>query len=145
MGYIVPSSKIVFTDFMILLVSTMMGLNSVMTFSTETKERNLPPVILPEIQKINKTGADASDTDLAVLTIKQDKIGEKIYFYNKKKVTLCQLKTNIKNASVTRLVLRGDKKSVFQWQEFCHLSSELSKAGVKVINYSTTSKGEIGK
>ena len=143
MQYIVPSSKIVFTDFMILLVSALMGLNSVMTFSTKVKELNLPPVTLPEVQRLNETGA--SDTDIAVLTIKQDERGETIYFYNKNKVTLCQLKKNIENASVTRLVLRGDKKTVFEWQEFCLLSSELSKSGVNVINYATTSKGEIGK
>jgi len=56
MKYLVPSSKIVFTDFMILLVSVLMGLNSVMSFSEDKKEVNLPPVNLPSAPDVKDAG-----------------------------------------------------------------------------------------
>ena len=139
MKYIVPSSKIVFTDFMILMVSVLMGLNSVMSFSEDRKEKALPPVKLPVISDLKDVGSTAPNR--AFITIRSGKKG-KIYFYNHKEVTLGQLMEFIQKANVAIIGLRGDRKTLFEWGEFCQLTSQLMKNGVKEISYyATTGKG----
>jgi biopolymer transport protein ExbD len=140
MKYIVPSSKIVFTDFMILLVSVLMGLNSVMSFSKDQKEKKLPLVNLPVTSGTKDIGWTASST--AFITIRSGKQG-KIYFYNQKEVTLCRLIELIKKTNMTTVVLRGDREATFEWQEFCRLTSQLMNAGVKEISYATNGQGGI--
>lgn len=138
MRHIVPSSKIVFTDFMILLVSVMMGLNSVMSFSKDRKEILLPSVNLPVNSDNKETGLTVPSS--ASITIRHGKNG-KVYFFNNKEVTLWQLMEQIQKASVRTVVLRGDRETVFEWQEFYLFTSELMKAGVREISYATVSKG----
>ena len=138
MRYIVPSSKIVFTDFMILLVSVLMGLNSVMSFSEDDKESWLPPVKLPKAS--HTKGIGATGPTKAFITIVSGKNGKR-YFYNQKEATLWQLIEYIQKANVPSVVLRGERKAIFQWEEFCQLSSQLMKAGVKEISYAITRSG----
>ena len=140
MRYILPSSKIVFTDFMILLVCVLMGLNSVMSFSEEHKEKRLPPVSLPPTSGVKHTGATA--TNSVSITIRSGKNG-KIYFYNNKEVALWELMDLIQKAKVPAVVLRGDQKAIFEWEELCRLTARFMKAGVKEISYATTTEGEI--
>ena len=140
MKYIVPSSKILFTDFMILLVSVLMGLNSVMSFSEDRKEKRLPPVNLPVASGTKDPGCTGSNP--AFITIRSSKQG-KIYFYNQKEVTLCRLIELIQKANMTTIVLRGDREASFEWQEFCRLTSQLMNAGVKEISYATNGQGDI--
>lgn len=135
MKYIVPSSKIVFTDFMILLVSVLMGLNSVMSFSKEHKEIPLPPVNLPLNSGVKEVGTTA--TSKTYITIRTEK-NENIFYYNNKEVTLWQLTKHIQKSHVPAVVLRGDRKTVFEWAEFCQLTAQLMKAGVKEISYATS-------
>lgn len=143
MRYIVPSSKIVFTDFMLLLVSVLMGLNSVMSFSEQSKETNLPSVKLPLIVKGSKVGS--STVTKVYVTVKTGENGKKVYFYNQKEVTIWQLIEYIKKATVTTLVLRGDRETIFEWEEFCQLSSKFMRAGVKQISYAINQKGATEK
>ena len=138
MKHIVPSSKIVFTDLMILLVSVLIGLNSVMSFSEERKETILPPVSLPAASEVKGIGSTAPNR--AFITICSGKDGKK-YFYNKKEVALWQLMDLIETAGTPVVVLRGDRKTIFGWEEFCRLTSKLMKAGVKEISYATTKNG----
>ena len=138
MKYLVPSSKIVFTDFMILLVSVLMGLNSVMSFSEDKKEVNLPPVNLPAAPDAKDAGSTAINRTF--ITIKNGE-KEKIYFYNEKEVTLWQLVEFIQKAKVPAIILRGDRETHFEWEEFCQLTSQLMKAGVKEISYTTMTEG----
>ena len=135
MKYIVPSSKIVFTDFMILLVSALMGLNSVMSFSKELKEILLPPVNLPLNSGVKEVGATA--TSKAYITIRTEN-NRKTFYYNNKEMTLWQLTEHIQKSHVPAVVLRGDRKTIFEWAEFCHLTAQLMKAGVKEISYATS-------
>lgn len=135
MKYIVPSSKIVFTDFMILLVSLLTGLNSVMSFSEDNR---LPPVNLPVTSGSKEVGCTAANP--AFITIRSGEKGN-TYFYNQKEVTLCRLMELIQKATVATVILRGDRKASFEWQEFCQLTSQLMKAGVKEISYATTISG----
>lgn len=137
MKYIVPSSKIVFTDFMILLVSVLMGLNSVMSFSKERKEISLPPVSLPKISGVKEIGTTV--TNKAYITFRTEK-NEKIYYYNQKEVTLWQLIKHIQKSNVPTVVLRGDQETIFEWAEFCQLTALLMQAGVKEISYSANIK-----
>ena len=137
MKYIIPSSKIVFTDFMILLVSALMGLNSVMSFSKEHKEIPLPPVNLPLNSGVKEVGTTA--TSKAYITIRTEN-NNKIFYYNNKEVTLWQLTEHIQKSLVPAVVLRGDQKTIFEWAEFCHLAAQLMEAGVKEISYATTTK-----
>lgn len=138
MKYIVPSSKIVFTDFMILLVSLLMGLNSVMSFSEDRKESRLPPVNLPATSDRKDIGSTAPNR--AFITIRAGEKG-KIYFYNQKEVSLWQLIELVQKARVPAVVLRGDRKAIFEWEEFCQLTAQLMKAGVKEISYATAVNG----
>ncbi|MFH1624849.1 MAG: hypothetical protein ABID54_06805 [Pseudomonadota bacterium] len=138
MKYIVPSSKIVFIDFMILLVSVLLGLNSVMSFSEERKETTLPPLPLPAISEIKGTGATAPNR--AFITIYPGENGKR-YFYNNKEVALWQLINLLEKAGTPVVVLRGDRKTIFEWEEFCQLTSKLMRAGVKEISYATTKHG----
>jgi len=138
MKYIVPSSKIVFTDFMILLVSVLIGLNSVMSFSEEGTERRLPPVKLPETGPVDGTGRTA--TKRAFITVLPGEAGKR-YFYNRRQMSLDDLIHTMERARVPAVVLRGDRNTLFQWQEFCSLSSRLMKAGVKEISYAVTDTG----
>ena len=132
MKYIVPSSKIVFTDFMILLVSVLMGLNSTMSFS---KEMNLPPVNLPEASDTQNAGS--THLSPVVITI-DEKAGIKRYFYKNKEESLNHLFERIKNSKISTVVLRGDRKTFFTWKELVQLNAKLSKAGVKTISYAVT-------
>ncbi len=138
MKYIVPSSKIVFTDFMILLVSVLLGLNSVMSFSEESRETALPPVPLPAISEVKGSGTTAPSS--AFITICPGENGKK-YFYNSKEVTLWQLIDLLEKSNTPVVVLRGDRKTIFEWEEFCQLTSKLMRAGVKEISYATTDPG----
>jgi hypothetical protein len=138
MKYIVPSSKIVFTDFMILLVSVLVGINSVMSFSEEAMEGRLPPVRLPETEGARQSGQTGPKR--AFITILPGKNG-KLYFYNRKQMSLAGLVKSIHKVRVPVVVLRGDRDTLFQWEEFCSLSSKLMKAGVKEISYAVTETG----
>ena len=135
MKYIVPSSRIVFTDFMILLVSILIGLNSIMSFS---EERNLPPVSLPGIDDTGNVGV--TDVKKAWITIRSGESG-KTYFYNEREVSLWDLMAFIKSSRIPTVVLRGDRAMAFTWEEFSRLTSQLMKAGVREISYAFTVTG----
>lgn len=136
--YIVSPSKILFTDFMILLVSVLLGLNSVMSFSEERRETALPPVPLPAVSGIKGVGTTAPDR--AFITIRPGENGKR-YFYNSKEVTLWQLIKLLEKARTPVVVLRGDRKTTFEWEEFCQLTSRFMRAGVKEMSYATTNPG----
>lgn len=138
MAYIVPSSKIVFTDFMILLVSVLMGLNSVMSF--EEREHSLPPVKLPEIAE-SDSRIGHSEMKKPTITVSSGR-NELVYFYNEKIVTLKALPYFLKRAGTSAVILRGDRDTPFQWETFCKLTAILRDAGVKEIQYAiNTEKG----
>ena len=140
MKYIVPSSKIVFTDLMILLVSLLMGLNSVMSFSLEAEETRLPPILIdpPAVSAVKDIGSTAAKR--AFITIKSGQ-GGKRYFYNEQEAPPGRLIDIIRKANMATVVLRADRKESFEWQEFCQLTAQLMKAGVKEISYATKNKG----
>jgi biopolymer transport protein ExbD len=138
MKYLVPSSKIVFTDFMILLVSVLMGLNSVMSFSEGKPEIVLPLVNLPPASNKNNIGTTALNR--VFVTIQPGPKG-KLYFYNNHEVTLGELVALIRKAKAPAVVVRADRSTTFVWEEFSHLALQLSKAGVKEISYATTTNG----
>jgi len=120
---------------MILLVSILMGLNSIMSFS---EERNLPPVSLPRINNTGNVGS--TDVKKAFVTIRSSESG-KIYFYNDREVSLWNLMEFIKESSIPTVVLRGDREIAFTWEEFCRLTSQLTKAGVREVSYATAETG----
>ena len=135
MKYIIQSSKTVFIDFMILLVSVLIGLNSVMSFSQKHKEIPLPPVDLPLHTGIKPVGSTATTkTYITIKTINN----KKIFYYNNIEVTLSQITEHIQKSQVPAVILRGDRKTIFEWAEFCHLTAQLMKAGVKEISYATS-------
>ena len=140
MKHIVPSSRIVFTDMFILLVSVLMGINSVMSFSPEGKEAKLPPVNLPRTSDIQDTGITALK---AVFITIQPGEKQKVYFYNDQEVTLCQLMDLIQKAKAASVIIRADCQVNFKWEEFCLLTSKFMKAGVKEISYATSMDGGI--
>ena len=137
MAYSVPASKIVFTDFMILLVSVLMGLNSVMSF--EEQEGRLPAVTLPTVGQAN-TPKGETLVKKATVTVRPEKDGL-TYFYHDTKVTLEDLSLCLKRSSATGVILRGDRETPFQWEDFCKLTAVLRDAGVKEIYYAVTPKG----
>jgi len=116
---------------MILLVSILIGLNSIMSFS---EERNLPPVSLPGINDTGNVGI--TDVKRAWITIRSGESG-KIYFYNEREVPLWDLMALIKASRIPTVVLRGDRAMAFTWEEFCRITSQLMKAGIKEISYAT--------
>jgi len=132
--YIVPSSKIVFTDLMILLVSVLIGINSTMTFN---EERDLPPLDLPEISEAPQSGSDGVNS--AVITIDK-KAGQEQFYYENKKVSRKQMVKIIKKSKISSVVLRCSQKINFSWDEFVQLNSDLSNAGVKAVRYSIKSQ-----
>lgn len=137
MAYTVPASKIVFTDFMILLVSVLMGLNSVMSF--EEEEGRLPAVTLPKVGQNNPPGG-TTQVKKAVITVRPEK-GGLAYFYHDTPVTLDGLKDRLRQANATGVLLRGDRETPFEWETFCKLTAVLRDAGVKEIHYAITPKG----
>lgn len=137
MGYTVPASKIVFTDFMTLLVSVLMGLNSVMYF--EEQEARLPPVKLPKAAQANAPKGE-TQVKKAIVTVRPENEGL-AYFYNDARVTLEELSVCIKRSSSTGVILRGDRETPFAWETFCNLTAALRDAGVKEIQYAVTPKG----
>jgi len=137
MAYTVPASKIVFTDFMILLVSVLMGLNSVMSF--EEREGRLPAVTLPKVGQA-KLSRGETQVKKAIVSVTPDKDGL-AYFYNDTKVTLEELSILLKKSSTIGVILRGDRETPFQWETFCKLTAALRDAGVKEIHYAVMSKG----
>ena len=138
MKYIVPSSKIVFTDLMLLLVSVLMGLNSIMTFNKV--ETELPPVNLPAVKAGEKVGNTSVNKIFVTVKLgKNEK--DKTYFYNGKEVDLWQLMQILEKAKSPTVVLRGDRTVNYEWQEFCQLTWQLMKAGVKQISYATNQTG----
>ena len=132
MGYIVPSSKIVFTDFMILLVSVLMGLNSVMSFTE--KDRILPPVNLP---KLEETSSALGTTRMKkpVITIHSKNKGLAYFLDSEGPLELAALIHRLGRAGTNAVVLRGDRETPFQWQSFCQLTAALRETGVKEIQY----------
>ncbi|GBD97008.1 MAG TPA: hypothetical protein ENG83_05810 [Nitrospirae bacterium] len=134
MKKIVSSSNIVFADFMLLVASALIGLNSVMSFSEEIQ---MPPVKLPETQELR--GSGLSDTSSLFITIIQGENGN-TYFLKQREVKPWELLKLIQKIKATSVVLRIDQKAVFEWQEFFRLTSELMKAGVKQISYAAIQK-----
>jgi len=138
MKYTVPSSKIVFTDLMLLLVSVLMGLNSVMTFNKV--ETELPPVNLPAVSAGSKVGHTA--VNRVFITVRSGKgKKDKTYFYNDREVELWELMEFLKKTKAPTVVLRGDRTVNYEWQEFCQLTWQLMKAGVKQVSYATNMNG----
>jgi len=125
--------KIVFTDFMILLVSVLIGLNSTMSFSNEKK---LPPMKLPKTSTANETGLTSVKNSF--ISIRTNNNG-KVYYYNNKKVSINRLFEIIKKNRVSSVVIRADEKENFKWNDLCGFTSKLMKAGVKEISYGTRS------
>lgn len=138
MKYIVPSSKILFTDFMILLVSVLVALNSLMSFSEEHTETTLPPVPLPAISEVKGSGTTAPSS--VFITVYPGENGKR-YFYNNKEVALWKIMDLLKKNSAPVVVLRGDRTLTFEWEEFCRLTSKFMKAGVKEISYAASDNG----
>ena len=138
MKYVVPSSRTVFTDLMVLLVSVLIGINSIMSFEDGKKETNLPPVDLPKASK--PQGAGLSKAKPIYISIKAIK-GQKAYFYNNQEVPLTLLIDLVKKSHLRTVVLRADRNVIFEWEEFCRLTSSLMQAGVKKISYSIQTKG----
>ena len=136
MAYIVPSSKIVFTDFMILLVSVLMGLNSVMSF--EEKEGSLPPVKLPQVSEAHSR-IGHSEMKKPTITVRSGLNGL-VYFYNDETITLEALPSCLKRAGTSAVILRGDRETPFQWETFCKLTAILRDAGVKEIQYAVNTE-----
>jgi len=141
MRYSQSSSRIVFTDLMVLLLSVILGLNSMMTFAQENREKDLPPVNLPSASKAMK-GEDSKTPGRAFVTITAGKAGAKnSYFYNGRKVDPAELGEILEAAKVHSVVLRADRDASFKWEELCRLKSDiLIKAGVKMISYAVTEK-----
>jgi biopolymer transport protein ExbD len=137
MRYSVPASKIVFTDFMILLVSVLMGLNSVMSF--EEQEGRLPAVTLPKVGQTNAPGG-MTQVRQPTVTVKPEK-GGLAYYYHDTPVTLAELGDRLRQANATGVMLRGDRETPFQWEGFCRLTALLRDAGVKEIHYAVMPKG----
>jgi len=135
MANIVPSSKIAFTDFMVLLVAVLMGLNSIMNF--EEAERRLPPVHLPRTGQ-QKTGAlGSSRVGPAYITVRREQGGKRAYYYNDRRMTLKRLVAALQKNRVRTVVLRADRDIRFSWQEFCDLTWRLSRNGIRQLSYAT--------
>ena len=139
MKYIVPSSKIVFTDCMILLVAMLMGLNSVMSFSKDVKEILLPSAVLAENSELKDIGLTL--TGQAFITIVPSENGL-IYFYNDSEVPLDKLAEYIQKTAVPAVTIRVDRETVLEWDKFMQMIMQLVKAGIKEINYATRKGGK---
>jgi biopolymer transport protein ExbD len=116
----------------------LMGLNSIMTFGKV--ETELPPVNLPAVSTGGKAGHTA--VNKVFITIRSGKNKkDKTYFYNDKEVDLWELMEILKKSKAPTVVLRGDRTVSYEWQEFCQLTWQLMKAGVKQISYATNMNG----
>jgi len=126
----ISTTALVFTDFMILLVSVLIGLNSTMSFQ-KSKELKLPQLNLPKIANTKKIGASLNVAFLTIISKKK----EKIYYYNDRKVTYKQLLLMIKQNKMQCIVIRSEQSEMVQWENFCQLTSDLTKSGIKEISY----------
>ena len=106
---------------MLLLVSVLMGLNSVMSF--EEREKQLPAVTLPKVSR-NISRVGITETKKSIITVRSGLEGP-VYFYNDQIVTLKALSACLKRAHTNAVILRGDRETPFQWESFCRLTAIL--------------------
>jgi len=133
MKYITPSSKIVFTDLIILLVSVLMGMNSIMSFS---QENYLPPLNLPKPGQSKEPGK----THIQPVYISiQNRFGKIQYFYNEKPCLMKEIFNKIDQAHVRIVIIRADKNYLLRWNDMTKFISRLIQVGVKEIGYAIQS------
>ncbi|MFO7803335.1 MAG: hypothetical protein R6V55_13675 [Desulfovermiculus sp.] len=132
-------SRTVFTDVVLLLLATVMGLQTTMSFD-HNRESSLPPVDLPQVRS---TPEREGQTEIQRPQVTMRKVqGEIHYMYESKKVSRNELVSLLKNKRISHLDLRIDQNTLPELAAFIGLYGDMRQAGVRRISYNVQTKGE---
>jgi len=126
---------------MTLLVSLLLGINSIMYFEEAGREQNLPPVVLPQAGSTQAVGV--TELKCPVVTVAgQGK--EKTYYCDEERMeSIGRLTERLKTAQIRSVIIRGDRLALFSWEELIELTTAFTAAGVKQISFATAAgKGD---
>ncbi|MDO8721460.1 MAG: hypothetical protein Q7J31_04440 [Syntrophales bacterium] len=121
------SWKIALADMLLLMLTIMIGLNSLMYFDSQSL--NTTKVAS---KTSGKTGM-SSITPAEIIVVQMD--NQTVFLYGGARMALPTLVDSLQRAQVSAIILRGGRDTKLQWSEIVGLVSSLSKAGVKEVSY----------